>query len=56
MPPAKKRNKNRVSFWCPPLWRVRLLDVLSADGRKQGEFIRAALFPAIERSEASKKK
>ncbi len=56
MPKPKGHNKNRICFWCPPLWRARLLDVVGVDGRKQGEFIRAALFPAIERSEASKKK
>lgn len=56
MAKAKGKDKNRVGFWCPHLWRVRLLDVVAADGRTQGEFIRAALFPAIERAESSPKK
>jgi len=56
MPKAKAASRNRVCFWFPPLWRERLLEVLAGDGRKQGEFIRAALCPAIERAEASSKK
>lgn len=56
MPKPKAASRNRVCFWFPPLWRERLLEVLAGDGRKQGEFIRAALCPAIERAEAAPRK
>lgn len=48
----KPTNVNRVCFWLPRLWRMRLLDVVARrDGRGQGEFIRAAVTAAIEKAE-----
>lgn len=53
----KPTNVNRVCFWLPKLWRLRLLEVVSKrDGRGQGEFIRAAVTAAIERAESTSRK
>lgn len=42
---------NRVCFWLPRPWRIRLLAVMRSDGRGQGEFVRDGVISAIERAE-----
>lgn len=57
MPRNRKiENKNRVCFWLPLPWRKRLLQVLDADGRSQGEYIRTAVTDRIEASEKGRGK
>jgi len=57
MPKPTKKSPNRVCFWLPRPWRLRLLAIIDGtDGRRQGEFCRTAVIGAIERAETASKK